>query len=105
LKKIFKIIGKTIIGFIAFALLYLFAAFCLSRITINKEPNTAEDVAIYIKTNGVHTDIVVPAKSDQMDWTKQILFSNTTSKTLTINTWQWAGVTKVFICRHQHGQI
>jgi len=80
LKKIFKIIGKTIIGFIAFALLYLFAAFCLSRITINKEPNTAEDVAIYIKTNGVHTDIVVPAKSDQMDWTKQILFSNTTSK-------------------------
>jgi len=65
------------IGFIAFALLYLFAAFCLSRITINKEPNTAEDVAIYIKTNGVHTDIVVPIKNELGDWSKEIRFANT----------------------------
>ena len=80
MKKLIRIILKTILGFLAFVLIYLFAAFCLSRITINKEANTAEEVTIYIKTNGVHTDIVVPAKNDQMNWTKEVKFSNTTSK-------------------------
>jgi uncharacterized protein (TIGR02117 family) len=28
-------------------------------------------------TNGVHTDIVMPTKNDQIDWNKQIKFTNT----------------------------
>ncbi|MGC4034775.1 MAG: TIGR02117 family protein [Chitinophagaceae bacterium] len=80
LKKILKYLLYTVVTFVSFVLLYLLAAFCLSRITINKEPDTTNDVTIYIKTNGVHTDIVVPVKNDQMDWSKEILFSNTTAK-------------------------
>jgi len=66
-----------ILGFIGFVLLYLASAYCLSRIATGKERNTSSDVAIYIKTNGVHTDIVVPVKTPQLDWSREIAFSNT----------------------------
>lgn len=56
---------------------YLIGAFCLSRITVNEEIKTTKNVTIYIKTNGIHTDIVVPVKNSQIDWSKEIKFSNT----------------------------
>lgn len=34
---------------------------------------------MYIKTNGVHTDIVVPVKNVQSDWSKEIKYTNTIS--------------------------
>jgi uncharacterized protein (TIGR02117 family) len=63
-----------LIGLIAF---YLLTAFCLSRITINKDVKPSDDVTVYIKTNGVHTDLVVPVKHPGMDWSKQVKYSNT----------------------------
>ena len=80
LKKAFKFILKTLLGIIAFVALYLLSAFILSRITISKEANTKEEVTIYILTNGVHTDLVVPIKSDIYDWSNEIKYLNTTSK-------------------------
>jgi len=77
LKKIFKYTGYIILFFVVFVLLYLLVAYALSRITVDKEMNQPEEIAIYIKTNGVHTDLVLPAKSAQLDWTKEIKFSNT----------------------------
>jgi uncharacterized protein (TIGR02117 family) len=77
LKKIFKFIGYTILTLITLVLVYLIVAYCLSRITVNKELGAASDVAIYITTNGVHTDLVLPVKHKQMDWSKEIKFSNT----------------------------
>ncbi len=77
LKKILKYTLYFILGFIAFVLLYLFSAYCLSRITVAREASTASDVAIYIKTNGVHTDLVVPVKNPEADWSKEIKYSNT----------------------------
>ncbi|GAO42525.1 hypothetical protein FPE01S_01_15400 [Flavihumibacter petaseus NBRC 106054] len=75
-----KIIGYALLGFIAFVGCYLLIAFTLSRITIDREAGANGDVAIYIMTNGVHTDLVVPVKNDQVDWSKEIRFDNTTSK-------------------------
>ena len=63
-----------------FILLYLLTAFCLSRITIDREAGAAEEVTIFIKTNGVHTDLVVPAQNEQMDWTREIRYSNIKAK-------------------------
>ena len=77
LKKAFKYIAYFIIGFIVFILLYLGSAYCLSRIAVGGEQNTSQDVTIHIKTNGVHTDIVVPIVNNQMDWSKDIKFANT----------------------------
>lgn len=80
IKKILKLIGKIILGFILFVGIYLLSAYILSRISVDKEADDSKDVTIYIKTNGVHTDIVVPVKNDQMDWSKDIRFENTVSK-------------------------
>ncbi|MBC7935351.1 MAG: TIGR02117 family protein [Rhizobacter sp.] len=62
---------------VSFLLMYLLSAFCLSGITVEKEAAAGNDIAIYIKTNGVHTDIVVPVKNATYDWSKTVLFSNT----------------------------
>lgn len=58
-------------------LLYLVLAFGLSRITVDKEEESKEELSIYIMTNGVHTDIVVPVRNHQMDWGDEIKFKNT----------------------------
>ncbi|MEO8770684.1 MAG: TIGR02117 family protein [Ferruginibacter sp.] len=76
LKKLFKYIGFFILFFFGFVLIYLLSAFCLSRITVDREVGTTNDVTIYIKTNGVHTDLVVPVKNEQADWSQEIRFTH-----------------------------
>lgn len=83
LKLIIKWLFKFVLGFICFVIIYLASAWCLSRITINKENITSQDVTIYIKTNGVHTDIVVPVKNQQINWSKEVKFTNITSQDTT----------------------
>lgn len=86
IKKGLKIIAKILLSIIGFILLYLIVAYCLSRITVPREANTKEEIPIHILTNGVHTDIVVPTRSEQMDWSKMVAFSNTQ---LTDTTYQY----------------
>jgi uncharacterized protein (TIGR02117 family) len=77
LKKALKITLKIFLVLFGFTILYLIAVFSLSKITVNQEPNTKPEVEIYILTNGVHTDIVMPTKNDQIDWSQQVKFENT----------------------------
>jgi uncharacterized protein (TIGR02117 family) len=77
LKKFFKLLVYTIIGFIGLIITYLASAYILSRISVDKEAIAAEDVSIYIITNGVHTDIAVPLKNDYYDWSKEIKYTHT----------------------------
>lgn len=75
IKKTLKYTGYTILGIIGFVLIYLLCAWCLSSIAVDKEPGEG-DVAIFIKTNGVHTDIVVPLVTAHTDWRSDIKLSN-----------------------------
>lgn len=77
MKKLFKFLLKSIFAFFGFILIYVLSAYILSKITINKEPHTKPEVEIYILTNGVHTDIVLPTKNNQIDWSQQIQYKNT----------------------------
>jgi uncharacterized protein (TIGR02117 family) len=77
LKKFLKITLRVVLGLIAFVALYLLAAFGLSKIATPAESVTDKTVDIYILTNGVHTDVVVPLKTEQIDWSKEIKFDNT----------------------------
>lgn len=78
IKKSSRLIGKVLFGFLIFLIVYILAAFTLSKITINSEAGQqAEEIPIYIKTNGVHTDIVVPIKNIIKDWSQEIRFENT----------------------------
>nr|WP_315152678.1 TIGR02117 family protein [uncultured Flavobacterium sp.] len=77
MKKALKITLKIFLAFFGFIFLYIIAVISLPKITINQEPDTKPEVEVYILTNGVHTDIVVPIKNEQIDWSKQVKFENT----------------------------
>jgi len=81
IKKSFKFIGKAFLAILIFLIVYISAAFTLSKITVNSGSNQqAQEIPIYIKTNGVHTDIVVPVKNIIKDWSHEIRFENTQAK-------------------------
>ncbi len=77
LKITFRIIFRLVVVAIAFIGLYLLAAWGLARISIDGEAGEGSDVSIYILTNGVHTDFVVPARSALIDWTRKVPYANT----------------------------
>lgn len=77
MKNAFKILLKLVLFLLGLILLYVIIAYLLSLITIEKEANTKPEVEIFILTNGVHTDIVMPVKSEQIDWSQQIQYKNT----------------------------
>lgn len=81
MKRFFLIILKTLGVMVGFVLLYLFLGYFIPFIPVQAEA-TPEPKVIngFIKTNGVHTDIVVPVKSQYMDWETKFPFENTVSK-------------------------
>lgn len=52
-----------LIGLVGYALL----VYCTSLVKVNKEQIKGE-IEVYILSNGVHTDVVVPVKTDVIDW-------------------------------------
>ena len=85
MKKAFKILGKIPLGIVGFVVVYVLFAFILSRIPVNSEDkDKSEDVTIYIKTNGVHTDIVVPIKTEYKDWSEKVQFAHIKSQDSTM---------------------
>ena len=72
-KKVFRIVFCTIAALPLFVATYFFFAWLLAKIPVNTDFKQAENgVEIYIKSNGVHTDIIVPTKTEYMDWTTQL---------------------------------
>jgi uncharacterized protein (TIGR02117 family) len=69
-RKIFKILLQAIGFFVAFVILYIGFAYGLSAITVNSSfiPCDKDAIDVYILTNGVHTDIVVPISNQYVDW-------------------------------------
>ena len=80
MKKLLKIIGFSILGLVGFVVLYVLAGLGLGSIGVAEEANAKDDLSIYILTNGVHTDLVMPIKTPQIDWSQQLKFENTKSK-------------------------
>ena len=88
LKKTFKLAGWTILAIISFLILYIISVYLISKITVNSDVAKVEEqdaIPIYILSNGVHTDIVVPVVNEVKDWRKEIQFSHTQSKDSSMN--------------------
>ncbi|RXK81948.1 TIGR02117 family protein [Filimonas effusa] len=79
MKLLLKYTGITLLSIVAFVLLYLGSAWVLSRIPVKAETAGQPAVEIYLLSNGVHTDIVMPVKTEYRDWSSTILYSNTRS--------------------------
>lgn len=86
LKKIIRITLKTLGIIIGIFALYALAAWLIPYIPVNKKARLEgpDEVTIYIKSNGVHTDIVVPVKTAQFDWTNYIKYEHTDNKDSTM---------------------
>jgi len=80
--KIFFIYFLKILGIIlGIVVLYALLGFFLPFIQVSaKDDGEKKEIPIYIYTNGVHTDIVMPVKNNLQDWSTKIPFSNTVSK-------------------------
>lgn len=70
MKKIGAFIFYLFLGIIGFAILCFAAEAILSRIPgdIKKTSISAHEYNVYVMSNGVHTDIVLPVKSNIVDW-------------------------------------
>lgn len=81
MKKNTQIIFKTLAIILGLVLLYLILSLVIPYIPVKKKATTeVANIPVYIFTNGVHTDIVMPIKNKEMDWSKKIPFENTVSK-------------------------
>lgn len=81
MKKIIFTVLKVLGTFVGLILIYIICGLLLPFIKISPqkvgEPKT---ITAYILTNGVHTDLVLPIKSEEIDWSQEISFENTKSK-------------------------
>lgn len=78
IKKTFKYLGLFLVALIAYGLFVTLLSFIsVNNNTVSKDESKVD---IYILSNGVHTDIVVPVKNKYYDWSKQIKFEHTKAK-------------------------
>lgn len=76
-KKIITNILRVLGGILGIITLYVVLALVLPYIEVSKkDTKDVANIPVYIYTNGVHTDIVLPVKSPQMDWSTKILYDN-----------------------------
>jgi uncharacterized protein (TIGR02117 family) len=83
--KSLRLAGLAILSLLLLIGCYLLAAYVLSRIGVDRQGPAASDVSIYLLTNGVHTDVVLPLRTDQVDWTREIRFEHTQGKDSSMN--------------------
>ena len=80
IKKLLKYIAIFILSLVT----YLLIVTLLSFVSVNEDlVESQQEIPIYILTNGVHTDIVLPIKNEYHDWTSQLKFEHTKSKDTT----------------------
>ncbi len=86
MKSLLKLLLKSIVTFVLLVLLYLGSEYVLSSITVKAKNTTdKQDISIYILTNGVHTDIVMPVHWDSMYWNKLFPYSDTRAQDSSLN--------------------
>ena len=82
--KIIKKLLKYTAIFVLSLMTYLLIVTLLSFVSVNEDlVENQKEIPIYILTNGVHTDIVLPIKNEHHDWSTQLKFEHTKSKDTT----------------------
>ena len=81
MKKILFSVLKALGTFVGLVVLYIILGLVLPYIPVAEQKvDEPKNITAYILTNGVHTDLVVPIKSEEIDWSQEIPFENTKSK-------------------------
>jgi uncharacterized protein (TIGR02117 family) len=80
LKRTLLLLLQSLLVLVGLIALYVVAALSLPHIPVPAEERSGDDVTAYILSNGVHTDIVMPVRTNAMDWTRDVSFANTTGQ-------------------------
>jgi uncharacterized protein (TIGR02117 family) len=73
LKSILKYTGNILLAFLVLVIAYLIFTIILTIIPSNMfSEQPKEGIIIYIKSNGVHTDLVLPMENKFYDWNEKI---------------------------------
>lgn len=79
-RKILKVIALFFASVVAFFVILFCCEFVLSHVSVAPEAQNGHDVTIYLYSNGVHTDLVLPVRDREIDWSREIKFADTPSK-------------------------
>jgi len=71
------------LGLVIFLIFYFGVEFILSSITCKGDKGAPREMYIYLQTNGVHTDLVLPTKNKILNWNKLIDINTTKAKDTT----------------------
>lgn len=75
--KYLPYILKPAFGLILLLMLYFLMAFILGLIPVNRNYIPAkEGIVIYVTSNGVHTDFIVPVRTVQQDWSEWLPYAH-----------------------------
>ena len=79
-KKVLRVVGIAALCVVGVAVAYAAIGMALSLIPVNGNAEPGGDVVVYLRHNGFHSDIVVPTKTDRIDWTAIVPPGDTTGK-------------------------
>lgn len=86
MRTFLKFILYPLLGIIGFVLCYFCFATISSKWPINAESTSQNKVIqLYILSNGVHTDLVMPVHSEWHNWETEFPYSNTLSRDTSFN--------------------
>ena len=84
LTKLLKKIGKWLLIFLLFVFSYLLAAWIFASLPVNQAQPKGE-ITLFLVSNGVHTDVVMPLKNEIFDDFSQLLNKKSISKRINDN--------------------
>lgn len=77
LKTSLRYLFRFLLGIIAFIPLYLFFAWLMPYIKVNTSfKNATDGIEIFVQSNGVHTDIIMPIETSEITWNELLPYSD-----------------------------
>ena len=79
-RKVLRVVGKVALWIVAIPVAYALIGIVLSLIPVGGNAEPGGDVVVYLQNNGVHTDIVVPTRTERIDWSAIVPPADTSGK-------------------------
>lgn len=81
MKKILVFLLKALGAVVGFVVVYVLLGLLLPLIPVAEERvSEAKTIPVYIYTNGVHTDLVMPTQTPLINWSEVVPYKNTRSQ-------------------------
>jgi uncharacterized protein (TIGR02117 family) len=85
MKKFLKYTGRVLLTVVLLILVYFGCAWVFGHLPVSAEPDPRPEVTVFLESNGVHTDLVVPVRTVEKDWSLGIRYSDTRSGDSTLD--------------------